>query len=204
MQLRLWWVKCVGSCLLALVSATAGARQPGDTYGAGGGRQRAHAVGIGGGVLTIDGLTVRTDVDLRVASQHFVYIYVPGAGTALISTKPFGEAHEQKAAFRGNTLSVLAGGRRLQLSTPNRMRGTRSAYVRFDAGVGPHLRMPTVSYGDAATVPAIWPEDDVAFAVSRRRVKVKARRALRSARLCRPSPKGKELCALVHEVVYQH
>ncbi len=163
----------------------------------------AHPLKVQSGVLTVDGLTVKTAVDLQISRFHYLYIYVPGSGTAVISERPFAGAREQKAAFHGNTLTVLAGDRRLQLTASNRLRGTHAAFVRFDHGMGPGTRVPAVSFGDGAMVPAIWPDDELASRGPHLRVKVKGRRAMRSGKLCRPSPHGREICATVREVVYK-
>ncbi len=163
----------------------------------------SHPLRVQSGVLTVDGLTVKTAVDLQISRFHYLYIYVPGSGTAVISEQPFAGAREQKAAFRGNTLTVFAGDRRLQLTAAKRLRGTRSAFVRFDRGIGPGTRVPAVSFGDAAMVPAIWPDEEMISRGPHIRLKVKGRRALRTGKLCRPSPHGREVCATVREVVYK-
>ncbi len=193
MRLRLSVVKSVGWGLLALMGAASGVRASAS----------AHPLRVQSGVLTVDGMTVRTGMDLRIANLHYLYIGLPGAGTAVIAERPFGGAHEERGAFRGNSLTVMAGGSRLQLTAANRLRGTHSAYVRFEPGAGPGNGGPDVSFGDAALVPAIWggalPEEHY----PPRQIKVRGRRALRSAKLCRPSRKGREACAVIREVVYK-
>ncbi len=164
---------------------------------------KPHPLHLKNGIYTVDGLTAKTTVNLQIANLHFLYLYVPGSGTAIVSEKPFLGATEQKAAFRGNTLTVLAGSRHLQLTSATRLRGTRTAFVRFVPGAGPGTRFPAVSYGDAAEVPAIWPDETTGYRTPQLRLKVKGRRALRTARLCRPSPHGQELCATVREVTYK-
>ena len=160
------------------------------------------------GVLTVDGLTVTTGLELRIASLQYLYVALPGVGTAVVAEKPFPGAREQRAAFRGNSLTVVAGESRVQLTATNRMlgslRGPRSAYVRFDPGSATSTLIPALGFGDAASAPAIWPEVGVDVALgARRRRQVKGRQALRTARLCRPSKQGPELCATVHEVAYK-
>lgn len=196
-SLRQWW-KAKGlwaaSCALACVLGSTGAAR-----GAG-----AHPLRVQGGVLTVDGLTVKSGLNLRVANWRYLYVYLPGAGTAVIAEQPFAGAREQRSAFHGNALTINAGGSRIQLTAANRMRGSRPAYVRFDQGTGPGTREPAVSFGDAAMVPAVWPgsEPEGRYA-PRKRLKVHAGRMPRSARLCRPSPHGRELCATVREVMYK-
>ena len=185
------------------------ARVPADgAYGENGEKhsmwQRSHPLTIKSGVLTVDGLTVKTGLSYHLADLRYMYVYVPGAGTTVIAERPFGGAEEQKLAFRGRTLTVLSGGSRLQLTSANRMRGSHSAYVRFDGGVVAGLRRPMVGFGTAALAPAVWsPDDQGEFRSSRRRVNVRGRR-LRTAKLCRPSRRGGEMCATIREVAWEH
>lgn len=194
MRLRLTVVKGVFGGVLALIGAASGGMQALAAA--------AHPLRVESGVLTVDGLAVKTGVELRIVNLHYLYVGLPGVGTAVVGERPFAGAIEERGAFHGNTLTVMAGGSRVQLTAAHRMRGTHVAYVRFDRGQGPHGR-PDVSFGDAAMVPATWggalPEEHF----SPRRVRVRGSRALRTAKLCRPSRKGKEKCALIREVVYR-
>lgn len=185
-----------------------GARVPadgsaGEGVGHGGRLSKAHPIAIQRGVLTVDGLTVKTGLSLRVPAWRYMYVYLPGSGTALIAERPFAGAREERGAFRGKTLTVNAGGTRLQLTASNKMRGSRSAYVRFDRGLVDGVREPMVGFGDAALAPAVWSPDGGQLWNGKRRVRVSGRR-LRTAKLCRPSAHGREMCATIREVVYQH
>ncbi len=163
----------------------------------------AHPLRVDSGVLTVDGLTVRTGVELRVANLHYLYVGLPGVGTAVVAERTFAGATEERNAFHGNALTVMAGGSRVQLTAANRLRGAHTAYVRFERGVGPRGGRPEIRFGDAALVPAVWggalPEEHFAS----RRIRVRGSRQLRTAKLCRPSRKGKEACALIREVVFK-
>ncbi len=163
--------------------------------------QRTHPLIIQGGVLTVDGLTVRSGLNLRVPDLQYMYVYLPGTGTAVLAEHPFPGARQEPTAFQGRTLTVLVGVSRVQLTTANRMRTNRPVYVQFEPGELDGARMPAVSFGSAAMVPAVWSRGRVG---ARRHGKARAHRVLRAARLCRPSPEGKERCAIVREVVYEH
>jgi hypothetical protein len=188
-------------CTVPALAGEARALRPGTARVAPQVHTRAHPLRVQGGVLTVDGLTVKTGLNLRVANLHYLYIFVPGTGTAIVSDQPFAGASEQKAGFNGNVLMVQAGERRLELTATHRMHGTHAAYVRLERGMGPALREPAISFGDASWVPAVWPEQDAGPAGAHGH---KSRgRMLRSAKLCRPSPHGHEVCAVVHEVLYR-
>lgn len=165
--------------------------------------KRAHPITIRRGVLTVDGLTVKTGLSFRVSDMRYMYVYVPGSGTTVIAERPFGGAMEQKSAFRGKTLTVNSGGSRLQLTAANRMRGSRSAYVRFDRGSVAGVMLPMVGFGNAALAPAVWESDGGDTWRGRRQVRVRGGRFLRTAKLCRPSPHGREKCATIREVAFE-
>ena len=165
--------------------------------------RRTHPLAIQQGVLTVDGLTVKAGMNYRISDLHYMYVGVPGTGVVVIAEHPFSGAREEPLAFRGNTLTVLAGSSRVQLTAANRMRGHESAYVRFEPGDTPALRTPMLGFGEAALVPAVWSPYSSATPGGRRRLRVRARRALHTARLCRPSPEGRERCAIVREVVFE-
>ena len=162
----------------------------------------AHPLVVHRGVLTVDGLAVRTGVELHIANLRYLYIGLPGVGTAIIADRPFAGAQEERGAFHGDALTVDAGGSRLQLTAAHRLHGSHAAYVHFDRVAGPRNGRAEVSYGEAAMVPAVWtgalPEEHFAA----RHARVRKTRALRTAKLCRPSRKGPELCATVREGMF--
>lgn len=184
------WLTGVALVASSLVGPEASATKP-------------HPLRVQDGVLTIDGMTAQSGLDLQISDFHYLYVYVPGSGTAVIAERPFAGAREQKSAFRGTTLTITAGTRQIQVSARNRLRGTHSAFVRFEPGSRAGMQTPAVSYGDAALLPAIWPGNEPKARGPRVRLRVKAHRPLRMGKLCRPSPHGKEVCATVREVVYQ-
>ena len=42
---------------------------------------KVHPLRVQNGILTVDGLTVRTAINLQVPNFHYLYVYVPGSGT---------------------------------------------------------------------------------------------------------------------------
>lgn len=172
------------------------------TAGASHRRGRTHPFQVKGGILTIDGMTARHGLTMRTANLHYLYLYLPGEGTAIVSPQPFEGAHPQTTAFRGDVLTISAGGHRVELTSTTPVH-SHTAYVRFEHGVITDLRTPALAFGDTTVIPAVWPVEEGPAATGHLRVKVRGRRALRSGKLCRPSPRGRELCAVVREVVYK-
>lgn len=196
--------KVLGGMLLALVCAPAIAHAQDAEPVRHGFWQRAHPLVVERGVLTINGMTVKTRLNFRVADLRYLFVDVPGAGTAIISDRPFAGAREQKSAFRGGALTVIAGESRVQLSAAHKVHGNGSAYVRLDRGSRSGSHVPEIGYGSAAMSRVTWVEDAGGVAVQRRRrVNVGTGRRLREAKLCRPSRRGPEKCAIVHEVPFR-
>lgn len=156
------------------------------------------------GVLTVDGLAVRSRVNVVVPAFRYLYIAIPGRGTAVISDRAFSGATEERNAFRGTSLTLVAGDTHLQLSSARRLRSAHAAWFRFGRAVSPGLRAPDMAFGSDALVPATWPQQTLPGVRLRRASFRTGRfRMSRIGRLCRPSPHGRERCALIHEVVYR-
>lgn len=116
-----------------------------------------HPLTVERGVLTVNGLTAKVNLNYQIADLRYLYIYVPGVGTTVISDAPFAGAAEQKNAFDGEVLTVNSGGNKLQLTAAHKLLGKRAAYVKFDPTFGPSSRMPVVGYGETAAAPYAWP-----------------------------------------------
>jgi len=92
------------------------------------------SVSISRGTLTVDGMTGKAALNYEIKDLKYVYFYVPGIGTTVVSNDPFPGAVEQKHAFEDKTLTVTVGEHVLQLSSDNRLLGKtpQSAFVRVD------------------------------------------------------------------------
>src|SRR5277367_2691803 len=64
------------------------------------------SVSISRGILTVDGMTVKAALNYEIKDLKYVYVYVPGLGTIVVSNDPFPAAVEQKHAFDDKTLTV--------------------------------------------------------------------------------------------------
>ena len=188
--------------MLALVCAPAVGRAQEQTVRRGL-LHRGHPLVVESGVLTVNGMTVKTGLNFRVADMRCLFVDVPGVGTAVISDRPFAGAREQRGAFRGGVLTVVAGESRVQLSAARKVHGNGSAYVRLDGGSRSGSRVPEIGYGSAAMSRVTWVQDAGGVTARRRRVNVSMGRRLREAKLCRPSRKGPEKCAIVREMPVQ-
>jgi hypothetical protein len=121
------------------------------------------AVSISRGTLTVDGMTGKAALNYEIKDLKFIYIYVPGIGTTVISNDPFPGAVEQKHAFDDKTLTVTVGEHVLQVTSDNRLLGKapESAYVLVDRSFSAPAKFPVMGYGPIRVAPYAWPGSKV-------------------------------------------
>jgi hypothetical protein len=117
------------------------------------------SVSISHGTLTVDGLIGKAALNYEIKDLKYVYFYVPGIGTTVVSNDPFPGAVEQKHAFDDKTLTVMVGEHVLQLSSDNRLFGKTpaSAFVLVDKNFAVPAKFPVMGYGPIRVAPYAWP-----------------------------------------------
>ncbi len=117
------------------------------------------SISISRGTLTVDGLIGKAALNYEIKDLKYVYFYVPGIGTTVVSNDPFPGAVEQKRAFDNKTLTVTVGEHVLQLASDNRLLGKSpgSAYVLVDKYFSAPARFPVMGYGPIRVAPYAWP-----------------------------------------------
>jgi hypothetical protein len=117
------------------------------------------SVSIARGTLTVDGMTGKAALNYEIKDLKYVYFYVPGIGTAVVSNDPFPGAVEQKHAFDDKTLTVTLGEHVLQLTSDNRLLGKvpESAFVLVDKSFSVPTKFPVMGYGPIRVAPYAWP-----------------------------------------------
>jgi len=117
------------------------------------------SVSINHGTLTVDGLIGKAALNYEIKDLKYVYFYVPGIGTTVVSNDPFPGAVEQKHAFDDKTLTVTVGEHVLQLSSDNRLLGKtpESAFVLVDKNFSVPTKFPVMGYGPIRVAPYAWP-----------------------------------------------
>jgi hypothetical protein len=121
------------------------------------------SVSISRGILTVDGLTGKAALNYEIKDLKYLYFYVPGIGTTVVSNDPFPGAVEQKHAFDDKTLTVTVGEHVVQLSSDKRMLGkaAESAFVRVDKNFLVLTKFPVMGYGPIRVAPYAWPGSKV-------------------------------------------
>ncbi len=117
------------------------------------------SVSISRGTLTVDGMTGKAALNYEIKDLKYVYFYVPGIGTTIVSNGPFPGAIEQKNAFDDKTLTVTVGEHIMQLSSDKRLLGKKpeSAFVLVDKSFSVSTKFPVVGYGPIRVAPYAWP-----------------------------------------------
>ena len=121
------------------------------------------SVSISRGILTVDGLTGKAALNYEIKDLKYLYFYVPGIGTTVVSNDPFPGAVEQKHAFDDKTLTVTVGEHVVQLSSDNRLLGKvpESAFVLVDKYFTVPTKFPVMGYGPIRVAPYAWPGSKV-------------------------------------------
>jgi len=115
------------------------------------------------GVLTIDGMVAKVKLNYDIQQNGYMYFFIPGVGTAVVSMAPMEEAVKVADAFDGGTLSFPVDGHSVQLSSEsNLLPGRKSkakadVYVRLDRSTVAISRYPRMGYGDTTAAPYAWP-----------------------------------------------
>ncbi len=115
------------------------------------------------GVLTIDGMVAKVQLNYDIQRSGYMYFFVPGVGTAVVSMAPLADGAKVPDAFDGEKLAFSVDGHSVELaSSINLLPGRKShakadAYVRLDRSTVALSRYPRMGYGDTTAAPYIWP-----------------------------------------------
>jgi hypothetical protein len=114
---------------------------------------------ISRGTLTVDGMTGKAALNYDIKDLKYLYFYVPGIGTTVVSNLPFPGGSEQKNAFNDVTLTVTVGDHSLQLTSDKRILAKKgeSAFVRVDKNFSIPAKFPVMGYGPLRVAPYAWP-----------------------------------------------
>jgi len=117
------------------------------------------SVSITRGTLTVDGMTGKAALNYEIKDLKYIYFYIPGIGTTVVSNAPFPAAVEQKKAFDDKTLTVTVNDHIVQLTSDQRLLGktAESAFVLVDKSFVVPTKFPVVGYGPIRVAPYAWP-----------------------------------------------
>jgi hypothetical protein len=124
------------------------------------------------GELTVDGLIAKAGLNFQIVDLKYLYVWVPGLGTVVMSNQPFAGAKLQADAVDGPTLTVKVDGHQVQLACDGPMldreakkklfegkkkEKATSLYVALDPNYQLASNYPQFGYGDQNKAPYNWP-----------------------------------------------
>ena len=114
------------------------------------------------GILAIDGMVAKVQLNYEIERVGYMYFFVPGIGTAVVSLAPV-EGFERVAnAISGPQLSFVTGGHSFELTNNKgnlltKGRSMTDVWVRLDRSTVAVGRYPRMGFGDGNESPYAWP-----------------------------------------------
>ncbi|MGA7156481.1 MAG: hypothetical protein WBY53_06530 [Acidobacteriaceae bacterium] len=115
------------------------------------------------GVLMIDGMVGKVQLNYVIERTGFMYFFVPGVGTAVVSMGPLAGGVKVVDGFDGDKLAFSVEGHSIELSSDTPLLSKRKnrekadIYVRMDHSALAISRYPKMGYGDTTQPPYVWP-----------------------------------------------
>ena len=113
------------------------------------------------GVYTVDGMVAKVHLNYDVQGSSYMYLFVPGIGTAVLSMSADGKAVITPATLHMDELTFTVDGHHYNLSGVSMAGENGKApahlYVRMDRAAWHLNRTPMVGFGNRAELPYEWP-----------------------------------------------
>ncbi|MFP5233604.1 MAG: hypothetical protein ACLGQX_13405 [Acidobacteriota bacterium] len=118
---------------------------------------------VSDGVLTVDGMVGKIDLNYLIDHAGFLYFFEPGVGTAVVSLSPLAGSEKIPNGIAGARLAFTVEGHSFELSDAkpllSRHKNKQKAdiYVRLDTSTVALSRFPQMGYGNTTESPYVWP-----------------------------------------------
>jgi hypothetical protein len=111
------------------------------------------------GVLSVDGLVAKVRLNYEIRNAAYIYVFLPGTGTAIVSMSPLPNGERVKDLFRGSKMAFTIGGHSFELASQGNIagEGASAGYVMLDRTTALIARAPMVGYGMTTRAPYVWP-----------------------------------------------
>jgi hypothetical protein len=113
------------------------------------------------GILTIDGMVAKVELNYEIQHAGYLYFFVPGVGTAVVSLDPIQDGVRIKNAFDGSKLAFAVDGHDFELTSKGNLlskdRSRSTVYVRMDHSTVAVGRYPRMGFGNSTDTPYSWP-----------------------------------------------
>jgi hypothetical protein len=122
-------------------------------------------VNIVHGELTVDGLIAKAGLNFQILDFHYLYIWVPGLGTTVVSNHFFPGSTLEENALDGNVITIKIDTHQIQVASeqpllPGKNRKQikpLNLFVGLDTAYTKETVYPELGYGDVAKAPYSWP-----------------------------------------------
>jgi hypothetical protein len=161
-------------------------------------------VNIVHGELTVDGLIAKAGLNFQITDFHYMYIWVPGLGTTVVSNHFFPGSKLEENALSDKLITVTIDNHQLQVASeqpllPGKNRKQvkpMNLFVGLDTAYAKGGQYPELGYGDIAKAPYSWPG---VLADSKPNTKApplpeNLRQKTRSTKICDKLPDGTQSC----------
>jgi hypothetical protein len=122
-------------------------------------------VNIVHGELTVDGLIAKAGLNFQITDFHYMYIWVPGLGTTVISNRFFPGSKLEEGALNDKLITVTIDQHQLQVASEQSLQPGKhqkdlkplNLFVGLDTAYSREGKYPELGYGDIAKAPYSWP-----------------------------------------------
>jgi hypothetical protein len=134
---------------------------------------------VTGGILTVDGLVAKVDLNYDIHRSGYIYFFSPGVGTAVVSRVEMPGSTRVPGAIRGSSIAFTFEGHSFALENDDvltisaqavdaplikarkqKAKETHDIYVVLDANARALYRTPQVGFGDTRVAPYVFPLSD--------------------------------------------
>lgn len=114
------------------------------------------------GIYSVDGMVGKVKLNYDIKAANYVYLFVPGVGTALVSLAPSDDAVWVPGAYRDGQLTMHVAGHTLNLTGVEALVNDKGkeplkVYVRLDRESWKLSRTPMMGFGSTGLAPYEWP-----------------------------------------------
>ncbi len=114
------------------------------------------------GIYSVDGMVGKVKLNYDVRGASYLYFFVPGLGTAVVSLEPSGEGVPEPGAYHDGELTMRAGEHTLNLTgveslVDDKGKQPGRVYVRLDRSSWRLSRAPMLGFGTVSQAPYEWP-----------------------------------------------
>ncbi len=119
------------------------------------------SIKITSGMLVIDGLVAKVQLNYDIHHAGYLYFFMPGEGTVVFSKVKMPDAMKIPDAIQGSTVAFSVGRHHIELTSETPIESgpieAHDMYVWLDTSTIGLARTPQFGYGNTRKAPYVWP-----------------------------------------------